>query len=93
MKRSIIILFVCMIYAISASSQIITKELLSTRQTGYTIDARLDPAKKTVTGTMQAFWVNKSTDTVPDIELHLYMNAFRNNRTTLNKEAAKSFKT
>ena len=40
---------------------------------------------------MQAFWVNKSTDTVPDIELHLYMNAFRNNRTTL-KEAGSPLK-
>jgi len=59
---------------------------LSDRITGYRIDARLDTGSKTVKGNMQAFWVNRSFDTVPDIQMHLYMNAFRSNRTTYYKE-------
>jgi hypothetical protein len=39
-----------------------------------------------VTGTMQAYWVNMSDDIVPDIQMHLYINAFKNKSTTLNRE-------
>lgn len=35
---------------------------------------------------MNAYWVNKSRDTVPDVRLHLYMNAFRSNQTTYFRE-------
>jgi hypothetical protein len=72
--------------------QVINKVPLSPRQTAYSIDARLDTESKTVTGSMQAFWVNMSKDTVPDIRLHLYMNAFRNSLSTFNQEAPGSEK-
>ena len=67
-------------------SQIINKEPLSERITGYKIDAKLDPVAKNVTGVMEAFWVNRSADVVPDIQMHLYMNAFRSSKTTLFRE-------
>ena len=86
MKKLLIILFAVSIYVIPSNSQIINKEPLSDRQTCYKIDAKLDPVSKTVRGTMKAFWVNKSPDFVPDIQLHLYMNAFRNLQSTMNKE-------
>jgi len=86
MKKYLIILSGCFILVIPTNSQIINKKPLSIRQTGYNIDTKLDPVTKTVTGKMEAFWVNKSTDIVPDIRLHLYMNAFRNNETTMNSE-------
>ena len=36
---------------------------------------------------MEAYWVNKSSDTLFLIsQMHLYMNAFRSNRTTYYKE-------
>ena len=90
MKRIIVFLFICLFLVISITSQIVNKEPLSTRQTYYRIDAKLDPEAKTVTGTMEAYWVNKSTDIVPDIQLHLYMNAFKSNKTTFNKGASLS---
>ena len=37
-------------------------------------------------GKMKAYWVNKSADIVPDIQLHLYMNGFKSNKSTLGKE-------
>ena len=66
-------------------SQIINKVPLSERITGYRMDVRLDTDAKTVSGNMEAFWVNRSADTVPDIRMHLYMNAFRSNKTTFHK--------
>lgn len=70
----------------SVNSQIINKVPLSDRQTGYTIDASLNIKTKTVEGSMQAFWVNKSRDIVPDIQMHLYINAFRDAKSTMNIE-------
>lgn len=35
---------------------------------------------------MDSFWVNKSSDIVTEVLLHLYMNAFRGNKTTLYRE-------
>ena len=85
MKRTVSLSIICLILMQSVLSQIINKEPLSSRQTYYRIDAKLDPEAKTVTGKMEAYWVNKSTDIVPDIQLHMYMNAFKNNKSTFNK--------
>jgi len=71
-------------------SQIINKEPLSARQTYYKIDARLDDSSKMVLGTMKAYWVNKSPDNVPDIQMHLYLNAFSSSKSTFNKETGMS---
>ncbi len=71
---------------VQGKSQIINKEPLSSRQTDYIISAELNPDTRMVTGTMKAFWVNSSPDIVSDIQLHLYMNAFKNKNTTLNRE-------
>jgi hypothetical protein len=68
------------------NAQIINKVPLSERITGYKMDVRLDTDAKTVSGKMEAYWVNRSGDTVPDIQMHLYMNAFRSSRTTYFKE-------
>jgi hypothetical protein len=84
MKR-IILIFSLMFIICKSQSQIIYKEPLSQRITGYRIEAKLDPAKKTVTGNMDAFWVNQTSETVQDIQLHLYMNAFRSSKSTFNK--------
>ena len=65
-----------------AIAQIVNEEPLSGRETCYKINATLDPDSKTVIGEMEAYWVNKSSDIVPDIQLHLYMNAFKNNKST-----------
>lgn len=62
--------------------QIILEKPMSERLTGYAIDVRLDDEKKTVAGVVDAFWVNNSTGNVPDLQMHLYMNAFKSSRTT-----------
>lgn len=71
-------------------AQIVNKTPLSDRMTGYRISAVLNTEAKTVSCTMNAFWVNRSSDLVPDIQMHLYMNAFRSNRTTFYRESGGS---
>ncbi|MFA5818217.1 MAG: M1 family metallopeptidase [Bacteroidales bacterium] len=90
MKKILIYLFAWLITVPTVKSQIINKVPLSARQTYYNIDANLDILSKIVKGEMETYWVNKSTDIVPDVQLHLYLNAFRNSRTTFNKESGSS---
>ena len=86
MKKLFFILAFLFSVSGGVNSQVINKVPLSPRTTGYTIDAKLDPVAKCVTGKMEAFWVNQTTETVPDIQLHMYMNAFRSNKSTFYKE-------
>ena len=49
---------------------------MSKRVANYTIDCRLDPEKKTVTGKEVLIWKNSSGHPVGELQFHLYQNAF-----------------
>ncbi len=57
-------------------------EPLSQRITGYKMEISLDEKSALITGSIESFWVNTSPDTVGEARLHMYMNAFRSNRST-----------
>src|SRR5439155_125882 len=61
---------------------------LSPRNANYTIDASLDPATRTITGRELVSWRNISTQTVTELQFHLYWNAWRDNRSTWMREAS-----
>ncbi len=85
--RKVLLFYMFLLFCFATvHSQIINSVPLSERLTGYSFDVSLDTVAKTVSGKMQAFWVNNSTDYVPDIHLHLYMNAFRDGQTTFYRE-------
>src|SRR5512140_354781 len=52
----------------------------------YKIDARLDTQKKTIQGHEVIVWKNHTSESVPDLQFHLYLNAFKNNRSTFMRE-------
>jgi hypothetical protein len=52
----------------------------------YKIDARLDARAKTVKGHLVLSWKNHTADTIPDLQFHLYLNAFKNNQSTFMRE-------
>ena len=54
----------------------------SPRNASYTIEARLDPVKRTIAGTLVLEWRNLSEQTLSAFPFHLYWNAFRNNLST-----------
>lgn len=53
----------------------------------YLIYVTLDPAEKTLTGHETIRYTNHSPDTIPDLQFHLYLNAFKNERTTFWRES------
>lgn len=53
----------------------------------YDIRATLDADKHVIAGEQTLDWVNDSPDTVPTLQFHLYMNAFRNSRSTFFRES------
>ena len=53
----------------------------------YRIAARYNLADKSVDGRETLTWTNSSTSDVPDLEFHLYMNAFKNEKSTFVRES------
>jgi hypothetical protein len=56
---------------------------VSPRNASYTIEARLDPDKRTIAGTLVLEWRNTSDQALSTFPFHLYWNAFRNNLSTV----------
>jgi hypothetical protein len=57
------------------------------RIASYDLAVTLDPAAKTLSGRGTIVWRNPSTDTVPDLWFHLYLNAFRDRESTFWRES------
>jgi hypothetical protein len=53
----------------------------------YRIAVKLDAATHQIDGTERLVWRNPSTDPVSELWFHLYLNAFKNNRTTFVRES------
>ena len=64
---------------------------LSPRNANYTIDARLDAASHTITGSEEITWRNITTRTASELQFHLYWNAWKHDRTTFMRERALGF--
>ncbi|MBS0011670.1 MAG: M1 family metallopeptidase [Bacteroidales bacterium] len=86
MKR-VIFLFLFAACFFSIKAQVIFYEPMSERLTGYSMNVELDPVAKTVSGSMEAYWVNNSRRSVPDVQMHMYLNAFRSNKSTFYSES------
>ena len=56
----------------------------------YRIQVRLLPETKTIDGRETLTWLNDSAAPVSDLQFHLYLNAFQNNRSTFMKESGGS---
>lgn len=62
-------------------------DALSKRQVAYQIDVTLDPTTKRLRGTQRVTWRNPDQVPVEELQFHLYLNAFKNNRSTFMKES------
>jgi hypothetical protein len=61
---------------------------LSPRNANYTIAAKLDAAARTITGSEVIAWRNVTARAAIDLQLHLYWNAWKHDRTTFMRERA-----
>lgn len=59
----------------------------SPRLANYDIVATLDPESRTITATEILTWKNHTSDSIPDLHFHLYLNAFKNEKSTFFKES------
>lgn len=57
----------------------------------YSIEARLDPAEKLIEGDQQVLWRNQTEFSTDELWLHLYLNAFKNDRSTFAQELGRPF--
>ncbi|NQU81601.1 MAG: M1 family metallopeptidase, partial [Bacteroidetes bacterium] len=78
-------LFTCLI--ICSISFPVNSQALSSRIANYDMKVKLDPVEKIVDGTMILEWKNPSQDTIRELRFHMYLNAFKNNRSTFWKES------
>ena len=67
-------------------SQVIFETPLSLRNANYRIDVILDVTNKKIQGHETLTWRNITRDRVKELQFHLYMNAFKNNRSTFFRE-------
>jgi hypothetical protein len=59
----------------------------SDRIVSYTMTVRLDPDTRQLKGTQRLTWRNPSAEPVPDLWFHLYLNAFKNTKSTFYRES------
>ena len=80
------LLLVAFLAAAPAAAQTLPER--SDRVVDYRISVTLDPAKHQLTGTQTLTWRNPSTtDAVQELQFHLYLNAFKNTKSTFMKES------
>src|SRR3954470_4827140 len=75
----------------AAAQSASTRELdppRSPRNASYTITAQLDPAARTITASETIVWRNITGRPAPDLQFHLYWNAWKNTRSTFMRERA-----
>jgi hypothetical protein len=67
---------------------------LSDRVVSYVIRATLDPSPtaKTITGSARIQWRNRTDAPVPDLYFHLYLNAFRDDKSTFMRGSSGSLR-
>ena len=70
-----------------AAGQVIFQEPLSPRNANYKMEVALDVEKKQITGHQILTWRNITNRPTDELQLHLYMNAFKNNQSTFFKES------
>lgn len=90
MKNSVIYICLCLATGTLLAQQVIFENPLSPRIANYSIDVRLDTEEQKLYGQEILRWENPSADTIWSLPFHLYLNAFKNSRSTFMIESAGS---
>jgi len=75
-------IFILFLYSFFAYPIGLDAQVLSERIANYTIDLELDTDNKTVNARQKISFKNISTDTIKELQFHLYYNAFKNTEST-----------
>ncbi len=85
MKKIALVVFVCLFVLNCFGFSALSKHVVD-----YRIKAKLVPAEMAVIGEEVLTWLNDSEVPVSELQFHLYLNAFKNNRSTFMKEGGGS---
>jgi hypothetical protein len=89
---TVLVLLMAFNYFMAAQEDSVKITTPSARNANYDMDVKLNTEKKIVNGQMQLTWRNISQDTITELQFHLYLNAFKNTKTTFMKESGGSFR-
>ncbi len=70
----------------------ISDKPLSPRIANYQMNVKLNPKTKIINGSEVLTWNNTSTDTIKELRFHMYLNAFKNTKSTFYKEGGHRFR-
>jgi len=82
MKKIFLLILVCLFTFIQISLASLSKHIVD-----YQIKAKLIPEEKAIVGEEKLTWLNNSDGFISELQFHLYLNAFKNNRSTFMKES------
>lgn len=82
MKKFALLVFICLFVLNVFCTAALSKHIVD-----YRIKAKLVPAEKAVVGEEVLTWLNDSNVPVSELQFHLYLNAFKNNRSTFMRES------
>ena len=86
MRRVVSLLLLALLVAVPVLAQGLPEK--SDQVVQYRISVTHDPAKRQLTGQQTLTWRNPSTaDSVSELQFHLYLNAFKNTKSTFMKES------
>lgn len=84
-------LFLCLLPTLTLGQLPVPKPIfpqpLSPRLANYQIQVRLNTNTKQLNGTETLTWRNPSNDVVRELQFHLYLNAFKDNKSTFMRES------
>lgn len=86
-----VITFLLLFFCSIPPGQVCSQSAMSSRTANYKMVVKLDPETKTVTGYEILHWFNRTGNSTRELHFHLYLNAFKNNKTTLMQESGKRF--
>ena len=85
MRKSLLLAAAAILFLISPARASLSRQIVR-----YDIQARLAPETKSIQGRETLNWLNDGDTPVSDLRFHLYLNAFKNNRSTFMKESGGS---
>ena len=87
LKKCFLLITLLAAGAMAYSQTKIFDKPLSPRIANYVIKAQLYPSTKTIDASYVLDWRNASKDTIHELQFHLYLNAFKNEKSTFIRES------
>lgn len=87
MRLCLLVLCLCAVLPAAAQPSTTDGRPLSERRVSYDIDVTLDPDTRVVAGRERLTWRNPDRVPVDELQFHLYLNAFKNERSTFMRES------